>query len=175
MDISRERKTFWENKDGLRLVLGDQWDLVRWWDITGNTMRLSAQEIQTCFNTMMWDMYEEMSPETQKACRELLKNFEDTNDSATWLLEGISLLNIEKYIIEWNQSLDITAFDSGYDCMSSREGVDFIVYEDLFHQVNFYRTNWKLQPPELYTIWNIEWVRLKWRDAVRELLELTND
>lgn len=141
------------------------WKILKW------KIAFSAADIQLLLKTMLWDIYEKMLASTQKACRPLLKEMEDKWDIGWALLEAIALFNIQSRVADDNEDLDIWDAKSAFDFMMSEQSCGFSEYKDIFHQVNHFRNNGKLEPPEMYTMWRVENACQDWRSAIVALLD----
>lgn len=159
-----------EAQDGLKLVFNDEGLLRRWWDIAEGIMRLSHSEIKTAFKVMMWDIYEGLGSEIQQLIREVLIRFEDQGDIEMWLLTVIGLFNIVWQIQPWATFSIPEGTKDIYDFVKS-DWFEITMFHDLFNQVDHYRVNGKLLPPEMIAIWNVEKARTEWRESVKDLLE----
>lgn len=170
--VSRYPTEIWFDQEWLSLILNDNGLLMRWPDLANQIMRLSPEEVKTAYKIMMWNIYEKMSSEVQKLARPILIQFENF-DIEMWLLTAIWLFNIIWQIQAWAQFDIPDDVDWIYDFVRS-DWFQMTMMEDLFNQVNYFRNNGKLHPPEMVTIWKIEIARQRWRQAVQTLLDSYN-
>jgi len=134
-------------------------------------MRLSNKEVRVCFQQMMWDIYQKLAPEVQRILNEVLRKYETENDIEMWLLTVIGMFNIV-WKINAGANFDIPKnTEDVYDFVKSSPDYEMLMFWELFEQVDHYRNNGKLQPPEMITVWNIEVARREWREVVRTVLD----
>lgn len=161
--------TYWDSQDWLSLVLDDTGVLRKWWDIAEKIMRLSSSEVTTALKIMMWDIYEELPFEARSLIREWLLEYEKNWDSAMWLLTVIALYDI---VSQKNAGKNITIPDDVvdiYDFVKS-EWFEITMFHDLFNQIDLYRSIWKMHPPEMIVIWQLESAKNNSRERVKTLL-----
>lgn len=148
---------------GLQIQL--LWDFSQ---ISWKNLLLDEDTIIKAYRVMALDIADILSQEVpgiEMYIRECL-----SEDEILGLLEALALYNlVEQGTYDRAKTkIDINNEDSNYYWKL----VDPTIFTELFEQSIYFSTNWKLHPPELRTLWNLESARQQWAQKVIELLSM---
>ncbi len=129
-----------------------------------NAFELDEIRLQKSFRIMALDIAEILKPYDNRIYTYIKACLED--DVCLWLLEAIAIYNIYKNTAKKVENI----FHPGRAEDFFYQEVDITLFVELYEQVIYYSTNWKLSPPELRTLWNLEMARESGAQALVHIL-----